>query len=91
MNEEISFEKAFERLNEILQKMNEGKVSLDSSLKLFEEANFLIKLCNKNLNLAEQKIETLIKDRNSNIEIEKENSKPITQDFEYSKDAIMDS
>ena len=38
MTEEISFEKAFERLDVILQTMNEGKVSLDKSLKLFEEA-----------------------------------------------------
>jgi len=89
MSNEISFEKAFERLDEILQKMNEGKISLDNSLKLFEEANFLIKTCNKKLILAEQKIETLIKDRNSNLEIE--NEKPKTQDFEYSKDSIMDS
>ncbi|HEU64326.1 MAG: Exodeoxyribonuclease 7 small subunit [Candidatus Anoxychlamydiales bacterium] len=89
MTEEISFEKAFERLDEILQKMNEGKVSLDSSLKLFEEANFLIKTCNKKLISAEQKIETLIKDRNSNLEV-MENI-PQTKDFEYSKDAIMDS
>ena len=91
MTDEISFEKAFERLDEILQKMNEGKVSLDNSLKLFEEANFLIKTCNKKLVLAEQKIETLIKDRNSNLEIENEHKKPKTKDFEYSKDAIMDS
>ncbi len=89
MSDEISFEKAFERLNEILQKMNEGKVSLDDSLKLFEEANFLIKTCNDKLILAEQKIEMLIKDRNSNLEIE--NGKPKTKDFEYSKDTIMDN
>lgn len=89
MTDKISFEKAFERLDEILQKMNEGKVSLDNSLKLFEEANFLIKTCNEKLSYAEQKIETLIKDRNSNLEIE--NEKPKTQDFEYSKEAIMDS
>lgn len=89
MTDDISFEKAFERLDEILQKMNEGKVSLDNSLKLFEEANFLIKTCNKKLILAEQKIETLIKDRNSNLEIE--NEKPKTKDFEHAKDAIMES
>lgn len=89
MTAEISFEKAFERLDEILQKMNEGKASLDSSLKLFEEANFLIKTCNKKLISAEQKIETLIKDRNSNLELE--NEKPKTKNFENSKDAIMDS
>jgi len=89
MTDEISFEKAFERLDEILQKMNEGKVSLDSSLKLFEEANFLIKTCNKKLQTAERKIEILIKDRNSNLEIE--NESPKTKDFESLKDTIMDS
>jgi len=37
MKDEKTFEKAFKRLEEILEKMNEGKVSLDESLKLYEE------------------------------------------------------
>lgn len=89
MTDEISFEKAFERLDTILQTMNEGKVSLDDSLKLFEEANHLIKTCNKKLTDAEKKIETLIKDRNGNLEIE--DSKPKTKAFEYAKDTIMEN
>jgi len=88
MTEEKSFEKAFDRLEEILQQMNEGKVSLDSSLKLFEEADGLITQCNKKLTNAEQKIETLIKNRNSQLELDGE--KPKTKAFEYDREKIME-
>ena len=60
---EFSFEKAYGRLEEILEKMNGGKVSLDESLKLYEEADGLISSCTKRLSEAEQKIEKLIKNR----------------------------
>lgn len=63
----LSFEKAFERLEEILENLNSGKVSLDLSLKLFEEANNLIITCGKKLTQAEQKIETLIKNRDGSL------------------------
>ncbi|NGX62749.1 MAG: Exodeoxyribonuclease 7 small subunit [Candidatus Anoxychlamydiales bacterium] len=88
MTDDISFEKAFERLDTILQTMNDAKVSLDDSLKLFEEANFLIKTCNEKLVNAEQKIEKLMKDRNNQLEIE--NNKPKTENFTYSKDKILE-
>jgi len=59
----LSFEQAFERLEQILEKMNSGKTPLEESLKLFEEAEKLIRSCNARLSTAEQKIETLIKQR----------------------------
>lgn len=62
--ETLSFEKAFERLEQILEKMNGGKTPLEESLKLFEEAEKLIQTCNLRLNAAEQKIEQLIKNKN---------------------------
>jgi exodeoxyribonuclease VII small subunit len=62
MSEEtLSFEKAFERLEQILEKMNSGKTPLEESLKLFEEAEKLIGSCTKKLTQAEQKIEQLLK------------------------------
>ena len=62
MSEEtLSFEKAFERLEQILEKMNSGKTPLEESLKLFEEAEKLIGSCTKKLMQAEQKIEQLLK------------------------------
>jgi exodeoxyribonuclease VII small subunit len=59
----ISFEQAFERLEQILEKMNSNKTPLEDSMKLFEEAEELIRACNTRLVSAEQRIEALIKQR----------------------------
>jgi exodeoxyribonuclease VII small subunit len=61
--ETLSFEKAFERLEQILAAMNSGKVQLEESLKLFEEAEKLIRTCSTRLSTAEQKIEQLMKNK----------------------------
>ena len=42
-----SFENSFARLETLLELMNTGTVSLDDSLKLYEEADTLINSCNK--------------------------------------------
>jgi len=62
--ETLSFEKAFERLEQILETMNSGKTPLEDSLKLFEEAEKLIHTCTQTLTDAEQRIEQLIKNKN---------------------------
>jgi len=77
---EVSFEKAFGRLEEILEKMNSGSVSLDEALKLYEEADKLIASCGKRLNAAEQKIETLIKKRQGELSLD-EDQNPETEEF----------
>ena len=64
---DIPFEKAFTRLEEILERMNSGTISLDESLKLYEEADTLIATCSKRLTDAERKIEILIKNRNGDL------------------------
>ena len=61
--ETLSFEQAFERLEQILEKMNSAKTPLEDSLKLFEEAEGLIQACNIRLVASEQRIEALIKQR----------------------------
>lgn len=65
--ETLSFEKAFERLEQILGLMNSGKISLEDSLKLFEEAENLMRLCSSRLASAEKKIEQLIKNRSGEL------------------------
>ena len=67
---ELPFEKAFARLEEILEMMNSGEVPLDDAIKLYEEADKLIKQCNKRLTSAEQKIEKLVKTRSGEIKTE---------------------
>ncbi len=76
----MNFEQAYARLEEILEKMNSGKVSLDDSLKLYEEADQLIVSCNKKLSEAEQKIEVLLKNRTGDVVLE--NDKPMMQEFQ---------
>jgi exodeoxyribonuclease VII small subunit len=55
----MSFEKKLSRLEEIVNKMESGELSLDDSLKLFEEGVKLSRECNKELNEAEQKVKLL--------------------------------
>jgi len=62
--EDVSFEKAFTRLEEILEKLSSGSITLDDSLKLYEEADKLITKCGTKLSSAEKKVEMLIKQRN---------------------------
>lgn len=80
--EALSFEDSFARLEQILDQMNSGKVSLDDSLKLYEEADQLIANCSLRLNEAEARIETLIKNRNGELAVDAE-GKPLVQEFCY--------
>lgn len=77
--EQVNFEQAFARLEEILEKMNSGEVSLDESLTLYEEANKLIVACSKRLNDAERRVETLIKERGELVT--DADGSPATQEF----------
>ena len=76
----ISFEAAFTRLEEILERMNTGSISLDESIKLYEEADKLILTCSKRLNEAERKIEVLVKNRNGELTLGSD-GKPLTQEW----------
>lgn len=82
---EISFETAYTRLEEILEKMNSGKVSLEESLKLYEEADGLINWTNKQLSNAEKKIEVLVKNREGELACD-DKGRPLTQAFGPSQD-----
>ncbi len=61
MKNEMKFEAALERLEEIVSKLEEGSVSLDEALKSYEEGVKLARLCTKQLTEAEKKIEILTK------------------------------
>lgn len=59
-NENITFEEAVARLEQIVRSMEEGKLSLDDSLKAFEEGIALVRFCNGKLDSAEQKVRILL-------------------------------
>ena len=56
MADELTFEKATERLDEIVRILERGDAPLDKSLEIFEEGAKLIKVCGKMLDEAEQKV-----------------------------------
>ena len=57
---EINFEKELERLKEIVSLIQQKNLSLDESLKLYEEGSKIIKRLNEELEKAEKKVETII-------------------------------
>lgn len=59
---QISYEKAIERLEEIVEKLNSNEISLDESLLLFEEGTKLTRDCHDMLENAKQKIVEIEKD-----------------------------
>ncbi len=61
MPKKDNFESALKRLEEIVQRLEAGELSLDESLKLFEEGIELSRQCAKKLSEAEAKVEKLVK------------------------------
>nr|WP_230866931.1 exodeoxyribonuclease VII small subunit [Iocasia fonsfrigidae] len=59
---EMKFEKALEKLEDIVEKLESGGLSLDESLEKFTEGVKLIKFCNQELAAAEEKIEIVLKE-----------------------------
>lgn len=59
MNQRITFETAIQKLSAIVKKLESGSLSLEESLKLFEEGTALSAHCYRKLEQAELKIETL--------------------------------
>ena len=57
----MTYEEAIKRLEEIVEQLDSGKLSLDESLKLFEESTKLTAFCNHGLENAKLKITELSK------------------------------
>lgn len=60
----MTYEQAIERLQTIAEKLDEGDLPLEESLKLFEESTALTDFCTKSLQNAKLKI-TKLSDKNT--------------------------
>ncbi len=54
------FEEAFSKLEEIVRKLESGNMSLEESLKAFEEGVRLSRICSERLDEAERRVEILV-------------------------------
>lgn len=69
----MDFEKKLKRLEDIVEKMESGDLSLDDSMKLFEEGVKLSRDCQGQLGVAEEKVKLLLSIG--------PDGKPVTRDF----------
>jgi exodeoxyribonuclease VII small subunit len=56
------FEEALEKLEEIVRRMEAGEMTLEESLKAFEEGIKLSRLCAKKLDEADRRVELLLRE-----------------------------
>ena len=63
----LKFEEALKKLEAIVEGLEQGKISLDDSLKKYEEGIKLAKFCSEKLEEAERKIEILTKDNSGQL------------------------
>jgi len=66
---DLNFEKALIRLEEIVNKLENEELSLDESLKAFEEGIGLYRLCSRELSEAEKKVSLIMQENGEFKEI----------------------
>jgi exodeoxyribonuclease VII small subunit len=71
------FEKAFQQLEKIVQRLEAEELPLDESLQLFEEGIRLSRFCHQRLEDVEKKIELILADAKG---------QPVTEPFEEELD-----
>ena len=58
--DDLSFEQAFDEIEQIVRQLEEGQLALDESLALFERGQSLSAHCQKLLETAELKVQQLV-------------------------------
>lgn len=66
MSKNTDFEKSLDELENIVEQLQNGDISLDESIKLFERGMELTNLCRKTLETARQKITSLTEEEQKN-------------------------
>lgn len=65
-----SFEESLKKLESIVEQLEKGDLALEDSLKLFEEGVSLSAACKQELDSAEGKVQTLVKQRDGSLKAE---------------------
>jgi len=63
------FESALEELEQVVEQLESGELSLEDSLSAFEKGIGLVRFCNQKLNEVEKKIEMLVKDKEGKLQL----------------------
>jgi exodeoxyribonuclease VII small subunit len=65
-----SFEESLKRLETVVDQLEKGELTLEESLKLFEEGVNLTAGCKQELDAAEGKVQMLVKQRDGSLKVE---------------------
>lgn len=68
MKEDISFEQALKRLEEIVEILESGNIPLEEAITIYQEGVDLRKLCSAKLEEAEGKVMAIMNKENNTIE-----------------------
>ncbi len=68
--ENMTYEESIKKLEQIVKELEDGELTLDESIKKFEEGMELSKHCSKLLECAEKKITVLIEKEDNTFEEE---------------------
>lgn len=63
----VSFEEAIGELEQVVDKLEKGELSLDESLEVFQRGIELSRFCSKRLDEVERKITVLLEDENGQM------------------------
>jgi len=86
LNINMDFEKAFERLEEIIKLLEDEKTSLDESIELFKEGVKLYKYCKSKLDNAKLVVRDVMKELEENLETSFDQSKDLNEGGELKDD-----
>ena len=63
------FESALEELENVVEQLESGELSLEDSLAAFEKGVGLVKYCNQKLAEVEKRVEILVKDKEGRLQL----------------------
>lgn len=67
--ENKKFEEALKELEDVVERLESGELSLEESLAAFESGVSLVKYCSQKLTEVEKKIEVLVKDKEGKLQL----------------------
>ncbi len=86
----MKFEEALQKLEQIVEQLERGDLPLDKSLEIFEEGIKLSRLCTKQLEEAEQRIELLLNIKDGKPEkIPFQVKEVLTESYEIQEEEIL--
>jgi exodeoxyribonuclease VII small subunit len=64
-----NFESAMEEIEQVVEQIESGELSLEESLAAYEKGVGLVKFCYQKLNEVEKRIELLVKDKEGKLQL----------------------